>query len=211
MAIALKVFTRNPADFLNCFLYPWELEGKKSQSLLNFIQQDPERSKVFFNCLVNQSLDVFNRIPLANLHRYVGKNKQFQNILLGLLDVQNQTYGTWASDSMPVHIVAITGNDHLLKILIKSGANLNKPDQYGATPVFIAAQHGHVPILHLLKEFGADLNSVTKSGATPAYIAAQNGDVFVLRTLKKLGVDLNQPNNNGATPAYIAAEKGDVA
>ena len=41
----------------------------------------------------------------------------------------------------------------LLRLLAEVGANVNTPNNNGATPAFIAAQNGHTEVLEVLKRY----------------------------------------------------------
>ena len=92
--------------------------------------------------------------------------------------------------------------------LAEHGADLNTPDQHGATPAFVAARNGHVEVINALAEHGADLNTPDYDGFTPAYVAAENGYVEVIRALAEHGADLNTPNQDGVSPVLVAANEG---
>ena len=62
-------------------------------------------------------------------------------------------------------------------MLADLGANLDQPNDNGATPAYIAAQEGHHAVLHVLGQKGADLEAPKDDGFTPAYVAAQEDHV----------------------------------
>ena len=184
-------------------------------SLIEFIDQDSARSKLFFSCLVNNAYLV-ERIPLSDCLNQRSLKKTFKTNLQWMLDChkpfeqdyferEHRNHGmTWA------YALAGLNQIDLLRKIHRLGADLNQPLNNGATPAYIAAENNRVEVLRVLKELGADLNQAINDGATPAYIAAENNHVEVLRVLKELGADLNQAMNDGATPAYIAAHQNQV-
>ena len=98
------------------------------------------------------------------------------------------------------------GHVEVVRLLAELGANVETPDNDGATPAYIAAQKGHVEVVRVLAELGANVETPANNGATPAFIAAQHGHVDVVRLLAELGANVETPND-GATPAFIAAQE----
>ena len=60
-----------------------------------------------------------------------------------------------------------------IRVLEELGADVNIPNDNGATPVYVAAQNGHIETIRVLKELGADVDTSMKDGETPTFIAAQ--------------------------------------
>ena len=54
----------------------------------------------------------------------------------------------------------------VLQLLRDAKANLESPDENGATPAFIAAQNGHVNVLQLLRDAKVNLETTMNDGAT---------------------------------------------
>ena len=48
-------------------------------------------------------------------------------------------------------IVSYWGNEDIVKLLLKAGANVNLQDIYGETPLCKASEKGHIPIVKLLQ------------------------------------------------------------
>ena len=92
----------------------------------------------------------------------------------------------------------------VVRFLHSKGANLETPNNNGATPVYIACQEGQIEVVRFLHSKGANLETPKNNGATPVYIACQKGQIEVVRFLHSKGANLDTPNNNGWTPSYIA-------
>ncbi len=65
----------------------------------------------------------------------------------------------------------------------KLWADLEIPDDCGATPAYIAASEGHNHVITALASLGADLNKQDIIGTTPASIAACFGHDHVIKEL----------------------------
>lgn len=63
---------------------------------------------------------------------------------------------TGKSGFTPLHFALISGQRGAIEMLVKLGADINKPDRYGGeTPLHIAARRGHHEVVSLLKKLGA--------------------------------------------------------
>ena len=58
----------------------------------------------------------------------------------------------------PPWIAAKNGHENVIRALAKLGANLNTPNENGATPLDIAYQEGYEEIIESLKERGLTLS-----------------------------------------------------
>jgi hypothetical protein len=106
--------------------------------------------------------------------------------------------------------VAYYGYIHFIGPLVKAEADVNKPDEYGATPVYIAAQNGDASAITALHAIGANVNTPNNNGETPVFVAAQNGYASAIAALHEAKAKMDTPNNNGKTPVFVAAQNGDI-
>ena len=74
-------------------------------------------------------------------------------------------------------LVLASGQGHVetLKVLIKRGADVNKPNNECETPVYAASGRGHADAVHVLLKAGADANAACNIGYTALHRAAENG------------------------------------
>ena len=187
-------------------------DNGKLISLLDFIQQDEERTNAFMRCLVNDT-SLFNSELLVNIVTCTKGEGLFKKRCADFLRLRREYLALSSRERelfeySPIHVVSKKGNIPLLKQLIGLGADLNRALSNGATPAFIAAEMGYEGVIRVLGEFGADLNQAMSNGVTPAYIAAQMGREGVIRALGEFGANFNQAMSNSVTPAYIAAQVG---
>jgi ankyrin repeat protein len=100
------------------------------------------------------------------------------------------------------------GHEECIKMLLDSGANINKADKDGVTPLYIAVEKNRPRIVELLVDVGADINKPTKDGSTPLYVAVEKVRVQIVRLLLDSGADPSKDNDIGWTPLYLAEQKG---
>ena len=91
-----------------------------------------------------------------------------------------------------------------MRVLINSGADINKAKDGIWTPLFIAAQEGHEVIVRALIEMGMDVNKAGDGGSTALYIAAQQGCKAVVLALIEAGADVNKAADDGSTPLSLS-------
>ena len=64
---------------------------------------------------------------------------------------------TNAENSMPLHLLALTGKLEATKALVDTGAPLNNANKNGATPLLLGARYEKTEVFHYLKETGTDI------------------------------------------------------
>ena len=69
------------------------------------------------------------------------------------------------------------GHEHIARLLLEYGINVNHPDNGGWTPLHAASQEGHNHIVELLFDHGADPNHALQNseGSTSLHVASQRG------------------------------------
>jgi ankyrin repeat protein len=92
----------------------------------------------------------------------------------------------------------------VVRVLINSGADINKAKDGIWTPLFIAAQEGHEVIVRALIKMGVDVNKAGDGGSTALYIAAQQGCKAVVLALIEAGADVNKAADDGRTPLFVS-------
>ena len=95
-----------------------------------------------------------------------------------------------------------------IKALIKSGANVNVPDEDGMTPIFRARD---LATVQFLLKAGANVNAETPDGWTPLlwHMISKNDEASrIVEVLISSGARVNQRNDEGDTALMIAADDG---
>lgn len=134
----------------------------------------------------------------------------------------------------PLHVAAESGQQIIIKLLIKHGADINGKDSEGNSPLYTAIMSGRTHAAELLvkngAEFnpdllleqsvrnniadrdvlrylllkGANINHVTRAGLTPLLEAIKQGNRVLVKHLIANGADVNQANDSGVTPLQLA-------
>ncbi len=110
----------------------------------------------------------------------------------------------------PLFVAAKNGHLDSVRVLARSGANVNFESIHHITPLFTAVVRRRLDVVKWLVEEGkADLDIAESiDGRTPLFMACQYGELDYARILVKNGADVNKANKTGTTPLYIAAKKG---
>jgi len=103
------------------------------------------------------------------------------------------------------------GYAQMVKILLKTGIDINQQDSLGFTALHWAAYNGHQVVVESLLAHDADLNIVDNSGKTALHWAALNGHLAVVESLLAHGANPNIADNNGWTALHCAAYNGHQA
>ena len=107
------------------------------------------------------------------------------------------------------HVAAEAGEPELIKLLAKSGADLNVMNQYGENPIHIAVGSGSYDVLAPLFDQGVPLDRADGSGSTPVHLAVMRRDPDSLRALLSLGANPNSYGPEGKLPIDFALEMRD--
>lgn len=107
----------------------------------------------------------------------------------------------------------------LIKLLLKSGANINQQDRNGLTPLYVACMYSNpykisqcssVKIVRLLLKSGADPNIADYRKFTPLQSSVERADTHsnykTVRLLIKYGANVNAQNKYLWTPLHFACE-----
>lgn len=109
-----------------------------------------------------------------------------------------------ADGSTPLLNAVITGEVHLVKLLLEAGANPNLGDHVMAeTPIIGAIQRGITPncnsICSALISGGADINAQTYDGMTALMWAARFGNLELINLFLQAGADVNLQDSEKKT------------
>src|SRR5262249_51093138 len=77
----------------------------------------------------------------------------------------------------------------LLRALLKQGADVNSPQNDGATPLHWAAYEDHLEAADLLIRAGASINAANDMGVTPLWVACTNGSAAMIARLLEAGAN----------------------
>ena len=105
---------------------------------------------------------------------------------------------------------AMRGDKTAVRALIAKKADVNAPQNDGATAVHWAAFRGDLELAEILLRAGGNAKAANREGATPLWLAAVNGDAPMISALLKAGADANEKLPLGRSPLMIAARTGNV-
>ena len=92
----------------------------------------------------------------------------------------------------PLLLAAQQGHDQCLDILVKSGADVNRPLK-GFTPLHLAAMYGHNICVEQLITEGVDVEEISQSYRfTPLQLAVRNGCKICTKLLVQAGAGVNE-------------------
>jgi len=98
--------------------------------------------------------------------------------------------------------------EDLVRLLLESGADVNKRDNNSQTPLCKACKFGHREIVRTLIMFGADVNAKSEeNNVTPLFIASGRGYEDIVRLLIEHGASVDEPGGGDGQTSLIAASQ----
>jgi len=110
----------------------------------------------------------------------------------------------------PLWCAAAAGHLEIVKLLVKSGANVNSTTKTNSTPLRAACFDGHFEIVKYLVEHNADIEVANRHGHTCLMIACYKGHYKIARYLIDIGADVNRKSVKGNTALHDCAESGSL-
>jgi ankyrin repeat protein len=93
-------------------------------------------------------------------------------------------------ESTSLHYAAFHGKTEVVRLLIRSGANINATNRDLKTPLHMAASNGYASTARCLVEGGANLMAKNVDGLTPLDCAEQWGNTETSSALKQVIADI---------------------
>ena len=115
-----------------------------------------------------------------------------------------------AAGKSDVADAAMRGDKAAVQKLIASKADVNAPQNDGATALHWAVYRGDKEMVGLLVRAGANPKAANREGSTPLWLAGISGDASIIAALLEAGADANEKLPLGRTPLMIAARTGNV-
>ena len=104
-----------------------------------------------------------------------------------------------------LHWAIKKGNEEIVRLLLKRGAEVNGVDRAKFTPLHMAAEAGASEIVQDLLSAGADSEARARGKSTPLHSACKAGDAESVRALLVAGAKVDMKNDQGDTPLIVAA------
>jgi hypothetical protein len=105
--------------------------------------------------------------------------------------------------ALTLNAAALSGNATIAKLLIETGAAINKRDGAGWSPLEVAADRGHCDVLKLLLEAGAAVDVQNRRGLTALHYAAKR-HISAVIALIDCGANLDVQDEDGNTAMHLA-------
>ena len=115
-----------------------------------------------------------------------------------------------AAGKSDVADAAMRGDTAAVRTLITQKADVNAPQNDGATALHWAVYRGDKDLVAMLVRAGANPKAANRAGSTPLWLASINGDAAIIAGLLEAGADANEKLPLGRTPLMIAARTGNV-
>ncbi|KZC07909.1 Ankyrin repeat and FYVE domain-containing protein 1 [Dufourea novaeangliae] len=143
------------------------------------------------------------------LHTAIQKN-DMESILFLLsiqVDVNSRVHDV--TQTPPLHLAAISGNEMLVRSLILAGARVNDTDANRNTALHAAAKAGHAAVISALLQNSINFDAVNADGDNALHVAVREGHVSVVRTLlTECTLDAEAVNLKGRNPLHELARCG---
>ena len=105
---------------------------------------------------------------------------------------------------------AMRGDKAAIRTLVGQKADVNAPQNDGATALHWAVYRGDRDLVVTLVRAGANVKAANRDGVTPLWLASINGDASILASLIEGGADANEKLPFGRTPLMVASRTGNV-
>ncbi|EDW26082.1 GL25385 [Drosophila persimilis] len=103
----------------------------------------------------------------------------------------------------PLWIAAQMGQDHICKVLLQNGANVDTVRCVGATPLFRPAHKVHAAVTTVLLKYRTNLG-LPPNGKTALHAAGMFGHMTVCKQLVAAGIDVLLKNQEDLTALELA-------
>jgi uncharacterized protein len=115
------------------------------------------------------------------------------------------------TSSVTLYQAAIDGDYEALKQLLKSGIDVDYPDQDGRTALMYASYYGHTEIMKYLISCGASVNRADLDGSTPLMMASSGPFAESVKLLLSRQADPNMADREAHYTALMyAASEGQL-
>ena len=110
----------------------------------------------------------------------------------------------------PLYLAAKKGNDEVINLLLRYGANVNAVGNQGWTALHVASANGYLQATRVLlnPDYNADTNVQDDHGKTPLHCALENGHLGIALSLIEHSGDQDIRDDRDITPLDTASEKG---
>jgi ankyrin repeat protein len=105
-----------------------------------------------------------------------------------------------AIEQTPMSAAVFSTRPGLVRLLLRAGASVDRPNARGETPLLQALQFGKYEVVGVLLDAGADPNRSANDGTTPFLRACRSGRPELVAELLRHHADPNLRDAGGQTP-----------
>lgn len=143
------------------------------------------------------------------LHTAIQKNDMESILFLMSIQVDVNSRVHDVTQTPPLHLAAVSGNEMLVRSLILAGARVNDTDANRNTALHTAAKAGHASIISALLQNNINFDAINADGDNALHVAVREGHVSVVRTLlTECTLDAEAVNLKGRNPLHELARCG---
>ncbi|KAI4892718.1 hypothetical protein NFI96_015301 [Prochilodus magdalenae] len=133
------------------------------------------------------------------------KNGNYMSVKRALSSKEDYNLDQEDSSGMSLSMLAAaSGQDDILRLLIKKGVKVNGRQKNGTTALMHAAEKNFLTTVAILLEAGSCLNAQTLGGETALMKACKRGNADVVRLLLEYGADCNILSKHKNTALHFA-------
>ena len=110
----------------------------------------------------------------------------------------------------PLQAAVESGEDAIVELLVRAGADANGRDRKGRTPIMMLSDDSTEEMVRTLVTYGADLRAKDKKKRTVLHYAAEADQAELIKRLLILGADPNARDIDGMTPLMLAADENNT-
>jgi len=123
----------------------------------------------------------------------------------------NEIYDFKPTEKAPPLVRAVArGQKEIVKLLLKSGANVDSRSDKNTTPLMYAASNNRPDCIKLLLDAGADSNLQDKHGNTALWYAVFSSGTEIVKMLISHGANLNLAGPSNSTPLIFAVRTKNI-
>ncbi|KAK0087935.1 hypothetical protein PV325_013711 [Microctonus aethiopoides] len=143
------------------------------------------------------------------LHMAIQKDDMESILFLLSIQVDVNSRVQDVTQTPPLHLAVVSGNEMLVRSLILAGARINDTDAHRNTALHAAAKAGHAAVVAALLQNNINFDSVNTDGDNALHVAVREGHVAVVRTLlTECTLDAETVNLKGRNPLHELARCG---
>ncbi|XP_043928765.1 M-phase phosphoprotein 8 [Protopterus annectens] len=139
------------------------------------------------------------------------KNGDYLSVKIALNSKEEYNLDQEDSSGMTlVMLAAASGQDDILRLLIKKGAKLNARQKTGTTALIHAAEKNFLTTVAILLEAGALVNAQQISGETALMKACKRGNADIVRLMLEYGADCSILSKHQNSALHYAKQSNNV-